>query len=139
MTDPQGNLLDRIKSAYGVYPPVDPLLRDAHDLIERLQRDSRELRQTLDYARDELRKADRRAADFAKRSEERMVGHDGRHFFTVLENLGVEADRLGIRAVDSYGNPASASDFLDTVMRYIIARESKIDQLDRHAHRLCDK
>jgi septal ring factor EnvC (AmiA/AmiB activator) len=91
MTDPQGNLLDRIKSAYGVYPPVDPLLRDAHDLIERLrdlhaawgevrhkleaqvkwlEKDNKSLRQTLDYARTELQKADKRAAHFAKRSEE---------------------------------------------------------------------
>jgi hypothetical protein len=67
------------------------------------------------------------------------VEHDGRHFFTVLENLGVEADRLGIRVVDAYGKTGSVAEFLDTVMRYIIARESEIDQLNRHAHRLCDK
>ena len=59
------------------------------------------------------------------------VEHDGRHFFTVLEHLGSEADRLGIRAVDSYGNPVSVSDFLDTVMRYILAREAEIDRLNR--------
>lgn len=75
-----------------------------------------------------------------------QVEHDGRHFFTVLEHLGSEADRLGIRAVDSYGKPGSVSDFLDTVMRYIIAREVEIDRLSKevrawsnHAHRLSDK
>jgi len=57
------------------------------------------------------------------------VEHDGRHFFTVLEHLGSEADRLGIRAVDAYGSPMPVSDFLDTVMRYILAREQEIDQL----------
>jgi hypothetical protein len=67
------------------------------------------------------------------------VEHDGRHFFTVLEHLGSEADRLGIRAVDSYGSPMPVSDFLDTVMRYILAREAEIDRLNRHAHSLCDK
>jgi hypothetical protein len=60
-----------------------------------------------------------------------QVEHGGRHFFTVLEHLGSEADRLGIRAVDSCGNPESASDFLDTVMRYILAREAQIDSLRR--------
>jgi hypothetical protein len=59
------------------------------------------------------------------------VEHDGRHFFAVLEHLGSEADRLGIRAVDSYGNPVSVSDFLDTVMQYILAREAEIDRLNR--------
>lgn len=58
MTDPHGTVTDRLKAAYGVYPACDPLLRDAHDLIERLQRESRELKQTLAYAREELRKAD---------------------------------------------------------------------------------
>jgi hypothetical protein len=74
------------------------------------------------------------------------VEHDGRHFFAVLEHLGSEADRLGIRAVDSYGKPGSVSDFLDTVMRYILAREVEIDRLSKearawsnHAHRLSDK
>lgn len=65
MTDPQGIVTDRLKAAYGAYPPVDPLLRDAHDLIERLQRESKELKQTLAYAREELSKADKRAQDFA--------------------------------------------------------------------------
>jgi hypothetical protein len=60
-----------------------------------------------------------------------MAEHDGRHFFTVLEHLGSEADRLGIRAVDSYGSPMPVSDFLDTVMRYILAREAQIDGLRR--------
>jgi hypothetical protein len=57
------------------------------------------------------------------------VEHDGRHFFAVLEHLGSEADRLGIRAVDAYGKPGSMSDFLDTVTRYVLAREQEIDQL----------
>jgi hypothetical protein len=59
------------------------------------------------------------------------VEHDGRHFFTMLEHLGSEADRLGIRAVDAYGQTGSVSDFLDTVIRYILAREAEIDRLSR--------
>jgi hypothetical protein len=55
------------------------------------------------------------------------VEHDGRHFFIVLEHLGVEADRLGIRAVDAYGKAMPVSEFLDTVMRYILAREKECD------------
>ena len=58
-----------------------------------------------------------------------QVEHDGRHFFTVLEHMGSEADRLGIRAVDSCGKPGSVSDFLDTVIRYIVARDAEIDGL----------
>jgi hypothetical protein len=49
----------------------------------------------------------------------------------MLEHLGSEADRLGIRAVDAYGQTGSVSDFLDTVIRYILAREAEIDRLSR--------
>ena len=56
------------------------------------------------------------------------VEHDGRHFFIVLEHLGVEADRLGIRAVDAYDEAGSVSDFLDKVIRYILAREKECDR-----------
>lgn len=54
---------------------------------------------------------------------------DGRHAFQILEHLGAEADRLGVRAVDMYGNPGSVAEFLDKIAHYITARENEADQL----------
>lgn len=49
-----------------------------------------------------------------------------RHSFQVMEELGAECDRLGVRVVDVHGERASASDFLATVARYIEAREKEL-------------
>jgi hypothetical protein len=68
-----------------------------------------------------------------------QVEHDGRHIFTVLERLGSEADRLGIRAVDSYGKPGSVSGFLDMVIRHIVARDAEIDGLRAQVDMLRDE
>ena len=71
---------------------------------------------------------------------------DSRHAFQILEQLGTEADRLGIKAVDAYGKSGPASEFLSKIIRYIEAREAEIDRLSKevlqwsnHAHRLSDK
>jgi hypothetical protein len=49
-----------------------------------------------------------------------------RHSFQVMEELGAECDRLGVRVVDVHGERGSASDFLATVARYIEAREKEL-------------
>ena len=54
---------------------------------------------------------------------------DGRHAFQILEQLGAEADRLGVRAVDMYGRPGSVAEFLNQIALYITARENEADQL----------
>jgi hypothetical protein len=48
------------------------------------------------------------------------------HSFQVMEELGVECDRLGVRVVDVHGESGLASDFLATVARYIEAREKEL-------------
>jgi len=48
-----------------------------------------------------------------------------RHSFQVMEELGAECGRLGVRVVDVHGESGSASDFLATVARYIEAREKE--------------
>jgi hypothetical protein len=54
---------------------------------------------------------------------------DSRHAFQILEQLGPEADRLGIKVVDAYGQSGPASEFLPKIIRYIEAREAEIDRL----------
>lgn len=54
---------------------------------------------------------------------------DNRHAFQILEQLGPEADRLGIKVVDAYGNSGPVSEFLPKIVRYIEAREAEIDRL----------
>ena len=49
-----------------------------------------------------------------------------RHSFRVMEELGVECDRLRVRVVDVHGETGLASDFLATVARYIEAREKEL-------------
>jgi hypothetical protein len=53
-----------------------------------------------------------------------------RHAFQILEQLGAECDRLGVRVVDVHGESGPASDFLAKIVRYIEARER---ECDRHA------
>lgn len=60
---------------------------------------------------------------------------DNRHAFQILERLGPEADRLGIKVVDAYGNSGPVSEFLPKIVRYIEAREAEIDRLRA---RICD-
>jgi cell shape-determining protein MreC len=45
-------------------------IKALEDRVKWLEKDNKNLKQTLDYARSELQKADKRAAYFAKRSEE---------------------------------------------------------------------
>jgi hypothetical protein len=52
-----------------------------------------------------------------------------RHAFQILEQLGPEADRLGIKVVDAYGQSGPVSEFLPKIIRYIEAREAEIDRL----------
>ena len=52
-----------------------------------------------------------------------------RHAFQILEQLGPEADRLGIKVVDVYGQSGPASEFLSKIIRYIEAREAEIERL----------
>ena len=54
---------------------------------------------------------------------------DNRHAFQILERLGPEADRLGIKVVDAYGQSGPVSEFLPKIIRYIEAREAEIDRL----------
>ena len=54
---------------------------------------------------------------------------DNRHAFQILEQLGPEADRLGIKVVDAYGQSGPVSEFLPKIIRYIEAREAEIDRL----------
>lgn len=54
-----------------------------------------------------------------------------RHAFRILEDLGAEADRLGIEVVDVDGKPGPASEFLPKIIRYIEAREAEIDRMQR--------
>lgn len=56
---------------------------------------------------------------------------DNRHSFQVLAQLGPEADRLGIKVVDAYGQAGPVTDFLDGIVRYIEAREDEIDRLQK--------
>ena len=49
-----------------------------------------------------------------------------RHSFQVMEELGAECDRLGVRVVNVHGATGYASDFLATVARYIEAREKEL-------------
>jgi len=53
-----------------------------------------------------------------------------RHAFQILEQLGAECDRLGVRVVDVHGERGPASEFLAKIVRYIEARER---ECDRHA------
>jgi hypothetical protein len=53
-----------------------------------------------------------------------------RHAFRILEELGAECDRLGVRVVDVHGERGPASEFLAKIVRYIEARER---ECDRHA------
>lgn len=57
-----------------------------------------------------------------------------RHAFRILEELGAEADRLGIKVVDADGKPGPASEFLPKIIRYIEAREAEIDRMQRRLH-----
>jgi hypothetical protein len=50
-----------------------------------------------------------------------------RHAFKILEELGAECDRLGVRVVDVHGERGSASEFLAKIVRYIEARECLTD------------
>jgi hypothetical protein len=52
-----------------------------------------------------------------------------RHAFKILEELGAECDRLGVRVVDVHGERGSASEFLAKIVRYIEARENECDAL----------
>jgi hypothetical protein len=52
-----------------------------------------------------------------------------RHAFQILEQLGSEADRLGVKVVDAYGQSGPVSEFLPKIIRYIEAREAEIDRL----------
>ncbi len=52
-----------------------------------------------------------------------------RHAFKILEQLGPEADRLGIKVVDAYGQSGPVSEFLPKIVRYIEAREAEIDRM----------
>ena len=54
---------------------------------------------------------------------------DNRHAFQILEQLGPEADRLGIKVVDAYGQSGPVSEFLPKIIRHIEAREAEIDRL----------
>jgi hypothetical protein len=54
---------------------------------------------------------------------------DNRHAFQILEQLGPEADRLGIKVVDAYGQSGPVSEFLPKIIRYIEAREAEIARL----------
>ncbi len=50
-----------------------------------------------------------------------------RHAFKILEELGAECDRLGVRVVVVDGERGSASEFLAKIVRYIEARENECD------------
>jgi hypothetical protein len=54
---------------------------------------------------------------------------DNRHAFQILGQLGPEADRLGIKVVDAYGQSGPVSEFLPKIICYIEAREAEIDRL----------
>jgi hypothetical protein len=51
-----------------------------------------------------------------------------RHAFQILEQLGAECDRLGVRVVDVHGESGPASDFLAKIVHYIEARERECDR-----------
>ena len=51
-----------------------------------------------------------------------------RHAFRILEELGAECDRLGVRVVDVHGESGPASEFLTKIVRYIEARERECDR-----------
>jgi len=51
-----------------------------------------------------------------------------RHAFRILEELGAECDRLGVRAVDVHGKSGPASEFLAKIVHYIEARERECDR-----------
>jgi len=51
-----------------------------------------------------------------------------RHAFRILEELGAECDRLGVRAVDEYGESGPVSEFLAKIIHYIEARERECDR-----------
>ena len=46
-----------------------------------------------------------------------------RHAFRILEELGAECDRLGVRVVDVHGERGPPSEFLAKIVHYIEARE----------------
>jgi len=52
-----------------------------------------------------------------------------RHAFKILEDLGAECDRLGVRVVDVHGDSVPTSEFLAKIVRYIEAREKECDAL----------
>ena len=52
-----------------------------------------------------------------------------RHAFRILEELGAECDRLGVRVVDVHGERGPASEFLAKIVHYIEARERECDRL----------
>jgi hypothetical protein len=64
---------------------------------------------------------------------------DNRHAFRILEQLGPEADRLGIKVVDAYGQSGPVSEFLPEIIRYIEAREAEIDRLREAIRRLAEQ
>jgi hypothetical protein len=51
-----------------------------------------------------------------------------RHAFQILEQLGAECDRLGVRVVDVHGESGPASEFLAKIVHYIEARERECDR-----------
>jgi len=67
MTSDEDMELARLRDLHAAWGEVRHKLETQ---IKWLQNDNKNLRQTLDYARSELQKADKRAAHFAKRSEE---------------------------------------------------------------------
>lgn len=52
-----------------------------------------------------------------------------RHSFQVLEELGAECDRLGVKVVDVHGVSGLASEFLAKIARYIEHREKECELL----------
>ncbi len=51
-----------------------------------------------------------------------------RHAFQILEELGAECDRLGVRVVDVHGESGLASEFFAKIVSYIEAREKECDR-----------
>jgi len=51
-----------------------------------------------------------------------------RHAFRILDELGAECDRLGVRVVDVQGESGPVSEFLAKIIHYIEARERECDR-----------
>jgi len=60
--------------------------------------------------------------------DERTLAYADRHAFQILEELGAECDRLGVRVVDVHGESGLASEFFATIVSYIEAREKECDR-----------